>query len=236
MALAAEARIGVQLRHRDVQRRQPVGVVAALHVALEHAGAHAVEPAEDALEQRRLAGARGAHQVDHRHRFAVEVVAVGAGDRVVGVERVLDDSDLRPVHLHPLYLEVALDLGPLPGHSGRQRTGDAEQQHPLRVHVISSITRDSTIRTASPTAARTGALNSATTSSSSPVIRVAGSQPTTSTRGSGPPRLRASASTVTGSIPCASNPTSAASRAGSITYSVPGAPPRGTASTRIATS
>ncbi len=35
-------------------------------------------PASAALEQRRLAGARGAHQVDHRDARVVEVVAVGA--------------------------------------------------------------------------------------------------------------------------------------------------------------
>ncbi len=37
--------IGVDLRHRHVQRGEPVGVVAALDVALEHARPHAVEPA-----------------------------------------------------------------------------------------------------------------------------------------------------------------------------------------------
>ena len=42
-----------------VQLREPVGVHAALHVALEHADAHAVEPVgQHALEQRRLARAR----------------------------------------------------------------------------------------------------------------------------------------------------------------------------------
>ena len=65
VALAAEARVGVELRHRHVQAGEPVGVDRALHVALEHADAHAVEPsASSALEQRRLAGARRAHQVD----------------------------------------------------------------------------------------------------------------------------------------------------------------------------
>jgi hypothetical protein len=35
---------------------------------------------------------------------AIEVLAVGAGDRVVGVERVGDDLDLRAVHAVP-YIE-----------------------------------------------------------------------------------------------------------------------------------
>ena len=98
VALAAEARVGVELDDRHVQRGEPVGVEAALHVALEHADAHAVEAAERALEQRRLARARRAHEVDDAHAGAVEVGAVGARDRVVGVERVLDDPDLRAVH------------------------------------------------------------------------------------------------------------------------------------------
>ena len=88
---------------RDVQVREPVGVQRALHVALEHADAHAVE--------RRRAGMRSssvvlpapgrAHQVDDRDAVAVEVVAVGPRDRVVGVERVLDDPDLHAMHARP---------------------------------------------------------------------------------------------------------------------------------------
>ena len=80
---------------RDARR-----VVLALHVALEHADADAVaeRALERPLEQARLAGARGAHEVDDGHAVAIEVVAVGARDRVVGVERVLDDANLHPVH------------------------------------------------------------------------------------------------------------------------------------------
>ena len=37
-------RVGVELRDRHVQQRQPVGVEAALHVALQHARAHAASP------------------------------------------------------------------------------------------------------------------------------------------------------------------------------------------------
>ena len=54
--------------------------------------------AQHALEDRRLAGARRAHHVEHRHAVAVEVVAVGPRDRVVGVERVLDDPDPHAMH------------------------------------------------------------------------------------------------------------------------------------------
>ena len=82
---------GLQLRHGHVQRGEPVGVERALHVALEHAGADAAEVAQDPLQQRGLARAGRAHQVRDGHARAVEVVAVGARDRVVGVERVLDD-------------------------------------------------------------------------------------------------------------------------------------------------
>ena len=57
-----------------------------------------VATSQHALEQRRLAGAGRAHDVHDRHAVAVEVVAVGARDRVVGVERVLDDPDLHAVH------------------------------------------------------------------------------------------------------------------------------------------
>ena len=39
--------LGVELDHRDVHGGDPVGVHAALHVALEHADADAVEPGED---------------------------------------------------------------------------------------------------------------------------------------------------------------------------------------------
>ena len=45
MALAAEPDAGLQLGHGHVQRGQPVGVQRALHVALEHARAHAAEVA-----------------------------------------------------------------------------------------------------------------------------------------------------------------------------------------------
>ena len=99
VALAAEARVGVELGHRDVQAGQPVGVHRALHVALEHADADAVDPVgEQRLEQRGLARPRRAHQVDDGDAVGVEVGAVGAGDRVVGVQRVLDDPDLHAVH------------------------------------------------------------------------------------------------------------------------------------------
>ena len=99
VALAAEARVGVELGHRHMQAGQPVGVHRALHVALEHADAHAVDPVgQQRLEQRRLARPRRAHEVDHGHAVGVEVGPVGAGDRVVGVQRVLDDPDLHAVH------------------------------------------------------------------------------------------------------------------------------------------
>ena len=75
--------------------REPVGVERALDVALEHArrarrrGRAAPAPAATVLP------APGAPiRFDDAHAGAVEVVAVGPRDRVVGVERVLDDPDL----------------------------------------------------------------------------------------------------------------------------------------------
>ena len=58
VALAAEAGVGVDLDDRHMEVRDPVGVERGLHVALEDADAHAVEPAQRPLEQRRLSGAR----------------------------------------------------------------------------------------------------------------------------------------------------------------------------------
>ena len=55
VALAAEAGVGVELRHRHVEARESVGVEAPLHVSLEHCHPHAVEVTQHPLEQRRLA-------------------------------------------------------------------------------------------------------------------------------------------------------------------------------------
>ena len=55
--------------------------------------------ASAALEQRRLARAGRAHQVDHRDPRAIEVVAVRVRDRRVGVERVLGDLHLGAMHV-----------------------------------------------------------------------------------------------------------------------------------------
>ena len=110
VALAAEPRVGVELRDGDVQRREPVGVEAALDVAFEHAAADVADVRQHALEQRRLAGARRAHEVDDGHAGRVEVGAVRARDRVVGVEDALDDPDLRAVHLHRPDRQVPPDL------------------------------------------------------------------------------------------------------------------------------
>ena len=79
-------------------------------VALQHADAQVAQAvAQQALEQRRLAGAGRAHDVEHRHAVAVEVVAVGARDRVVGVQRVLDDPDLHAVHPASSISDTSMD-------------------------------------------------------------------------------------------------------------------------------
>src|ERR1700759_3384232 len=98
MTFAAEPRAGVDLGHRHVEAPHPVGVHRALDVALEHADADTGQIDDDALQQRRLAGSGGAHEVDHRDTGAVEVGAFGGGDRVVGVKRLLHDSHLGAMH------------------------------------------------------------------------------------------------------------------------------------------
>ena len=130
MALAAEAGAGVQLSHGDVQRGQSVGIHRALDVTFEHADAHAGQVRHDALEQRRLAGAGRAHEVDDLDPGPVEVRPVGARDRVVGVERVLDDPHLCPMHCasstsiastsnsSPLAISTSL-----PAHEGQRNAG-----------------------------------------------------------------------------------------------------------------
>ena len=82
---------------------EPVGVEAALHVALQHADAHAVGTGAPSTRSSSvvLPAPGRAHQVDDRHAGAVEVVAVGPRDRVVGVQRVLDDPDLHAMHAAP---------------------------------------------------------------------------------------------------------------------------------------
>ena len=96
---------------RDVQVREPVGVERALDVALEHADAHAAEARPSTRSSSVVLPAPGrAHQVDDRHAVAVEVVAVGARDRVVGVERVLDDPDLHAMHASSSSTLDRLDL------------------------------------------------------------------------------------------------------------------------------
>ncbi len=97
VALPSEAGVGVDLGDRDVQMGDPVGVEAALHVALEDADPGPFQARFDsALQKCRLAGSGGAHHVDDGDLG--EVLAVGAGDRLVGVECVLGDPDPRPVH------------------------------------------------------------------------------------------------------------------------------------------
>ena len=102
MALAPEPRIGVQLRDRNMQAGEAVGIERSLDVALERPDANALRRVGgDPLEQRCLPGTGRAHQVHDRHLMAVEVFAVGASNRVVGVECVLDNSHLGPVHEAP---------------------------------------------------------------------------------------------------------------------------------------
>ena len=50
-----------------------------------------------------------AHEVDHRDPGAVEVVAVGAGDRLVGVQRVGGDLHLGAVHCSSSMASTSID-------------------------------------------------------------------------------------------------------------------------------
>ena len=106
VALAAEAAVGVQLHHRHVQRGQPVGVQAALHVALQHAHAHVAHVAEHASSSVVLPAPGARHQVHHGHRLAVEVGPVGVGDRGVRVQGLLGHLHLGAVHAASSLLHV----------------------------------------------------------------------------------------------------------------------------------
>jgi hypothetical protein len=101
VAFATETGVRVDLGHRYMEARQPVGIEVALHVALQHAYSDIVEVVQHALEQSRLARAGCAHHVHHPHARAVEVGAIGLRDRGVGVERFLGDPDLRLVQVPP---------------------------------------------------------------------------------------------------------------------------------------
>ena len=99
VALAAEAGVGVELGHRHVQAREPVGVVGC--------PARRPRARRPARRRGRAARARAGSSCRRpgalmrfttRDAVAIEVVAVRARDRVVGVQRVLDDPDLHAVH------------------------------------------------------------------------------------------------------------------------------------------
>src|SRR5207253_860137 len=117
-----------------------------------------------------------------------EVVAVGTGDRVVGVERVLDDADPDAVHLHRPDLQVSADLRAHGrGHRG-PGSDDASDHDDGALHVVSfrlstSSKSPKSSRSASGRAARTGSLSSVNSSAAS------GSQPSTNVWGSSPPSV-----------------------------------------------
>ena len=103
MALAAEARVGVQLRHGHVQAGKPVGVHRALHVALENADANAWQIGDHPFEQCRLAGARRAHEVDNRHAgrsksarlaWAIVLLASSASSTILTFVRCIAASSI----------------------------------------------------------------------------------------------------------------------------------------------
>src|SRR5215208_1418317 len=101
MALAAESWVGIHLHQGDVEAGQPVGVQGSLYVALEDAQTWlTTQPFERALEQRCLSRPRRAHHVDRVRSGPVEHVPICPGERVVGVQDVLEDHflDRRAVH------------------------------------------------------------------------------------------------------------------------------------------
>ena len=69
-----------------------------LHVALQHAGADAVEPTQGCSSSVVLPAPGAAHQVDDRDPGAVEVGPVRRRDRPVGVEDVLEHLHVRAMH------------------------------------------------------------------------------------------------------------------------------------------
>ena len=100
VALAAEAAAGVELR-RPGRAGARAGRRRASPARRPPARRRAGRRCRRAGRARAASSCRrpGAlMRLTHRHAVAVEVVAVGPRDRVVGVERVLDDPDLHAMH------------------------------------------------------------------------------------------------------------------------------------------
>src|SRR5215210_4183729 len=102
MALAAETGVGIHLHQGNVETGQPVGVQGSLYVAFEDSETKlAAQPLQRALKERRLSRARGAHHVDRVRPSPVELLSIGLGERVVGIQDVLEDHFLDRRAVHP---------------------------------------------------------------------------------------------------------------------------------------
>src|SRR5262249_34243244 len=178
-----------------------------------------------------------ANRVDARARLGLDARALG--------------HDAVPRHpLHVANLEVPRnvgerrhdDVGDTDGQGRSQQSSDHSPaslsvvvSRPAGSHPHSCSISSPTTRAASSTASMTGADRPMCSRTS------AGSPPTMSTRGRFPPRSPRMPSTISGSMPWASSTKplsprssrSACSKSGSRTKTVPGASPRGAASTRI---
>ena len=197
VALAAEARAGVELRRpARAARASRSASKRALHVALQHADAHAVE-----ARPARARAASSCRRPGALMRFTTVTPARSKSSRLARAIVLLASSAssttltfVRCIGLlHRPDLQVALQLRQL---AATTRPDRARQQHgraPAMLRscdvpplALRSAGRRAATRPAPPpasSAARTGSLSSATRSSSSPLMLVCGSQPTTSIRG-----------------------------------------------------
>ena len=113
VALAAEAAAGVELRHGHVQVRRGGrrrGTPRRRPPARRRAGRRGGPDAPSTRSSSVVLPAPGALMtLSDRHAVAVEVRAVGARDRVVGVQRVLDDPDPHAVHPASSVSDTSMD-------------------------------------------------------------------------------------------------------------------------------
>ncbi len=97
MTLATEAVPGVQQRNLRPVTTQSFGVQWSLDIALDHPDAHfALKSGQGALQQRGLARARRAHQVDHPHPGRVERGPVRLSQLVVLGVDIFENLDPLP--------------------------------------------------------------------------------------------------------------------------------------------
>ena len=220
MALAAEPGVGVELVDRDVQQRRAGRrrSVPCTSPSSTPARTPLARPASARSSSGVLPAPGALIRLTTVTAGAVEVLAVGARDRVVGVEHVLDDpapwcGAWAPL-LHRPDLHVALELRRTVRPRRRRAASSAipasrlalVMPRPLRSRVVSS--SSSTDSTSSHRLVERRPHRRAEPRRDLLLVAgacaVAARSRRPASRGGSAPSARASASTVTGSIPCAS--------------------------------